>query len=487
MKYMNTPIRLLTVALCFVMMIFILAPAFVFAADNDAISDLALAQGDEGAKTLEDNGYTVMGRPLTGDYRLGYKRGGSAVTGLLVSSAGGDTVTSDGIVYSRVGTLGADSLYLTRDHAAGDAVLSLTLQSDEGLLDQPLYALKNDGATPLRRDDGTPCDFGDGYAAYLFILRDKVFRPYISEVTAVCGGDLRAAVIAAAKAGCGYYYDPGLKTQDGQVVVLGYSRSANEADALTCLAAGAEAPVLEGVRFDAAGDILIAGDPAFRLFWTRDRSVGNPVIGLTGSAVPVRSSDVMNKWAEKTFVKFNTSAASVNLVKNDELYRRFLTDDGALTNVPVLIPSDGENIVTPLAYVCKAEGQPDAVFPVAEADTQQQTEPEPTPDTEPVTEPVTEPAVESDTVSDTDVETVTEQVTEPAEGSDTDDYLDEEPEIIADPDAPEDTVASVFGNGSILGVIAVIALAVIGAALGFGLYSFKNRKSKKEEGSGDEN
>lgn len=488
MKYMNKVLRFLPVALCVVLTLCILAPSPVFAADNDAISDLALAQGDEGAKALEDNGYTVMGRPLTGDFWLGYKKGGAAVTGLVVSSSDAGTVTKDGIVYSRAGSLGeAGALYLTRDAAAGDAVLSLTLQSDEGLVDQPLYALKNDGTTPLRRDDGSPCDLGEGRCAYLFILRDNVFRPYISEVTAVCGSDLRAAVTAAAKAGCGYYYDPDLKTQDGQVVVLGYSRSANEADAITCLAAGAEAPALEGVRFDPAGDILIAGDSAYRLFQTHDHSISNPIIGLTGSAVPVRSSDVMNKWAEKTFVKFNTSAASVNLVKNDELYRRFLADDGALTNVPVLIPSAAGNTVTPLAYVCKAEGQPDAVFPAPEAGTQQQTEPEPTPVTEPITEPVTEPAVETETVPDTDSETVTEQITEPAEGSDMDDYLDEEPEIIADPDAPEDTVASVFGNGSVLGVIAVIALSVLGAAFGFGLYAFKNRKNKKEEGSGDEN
>ena len=93
--------------------------------------------------------------------------------------------------------------------------------------------------------------------------------------------------------------------------------------------------------------------------------MGNPIIGLTGSAVPVRSSDVMNKWAEKIFVRFNTSAASVNQVKSESLYQRFLKNSSALTNVPVLIPSAEESSVTPLAYVCAAEGQPEDLFPAA--------------------------------------------------------------------------------------------------------------------------
>ena len=456
---MNTPLRLLSLLLCVMTLLCVLAPAAVFAADNAPISELALSQGDEGMMTLEKNGYTVMGRPLTGDYWLGYKRGGSAVTGLVVSSDNSNSVTVNGIAYQRVGSLGgAGSLYLTRDAGAGTAVLSIHLQSSAEYADQPFYALRNDGTVPMLRDSGEPCNLGSDDTAYLYLLRDGVFRPYIQSVTVAAGDSLRSAISAAAAAGCDWYYDPGLTAEDGSIVVIGCVRTADEDAAITCIAAGEEAPEVEEVGFEPAGEIRIAGEPPYRLFQTRDRSMGNPIIGLTGSAVPVRSSDVMNKWAEKIFVKFNTSAASVNQVKSESLYQQFLKNGGDLTNVPVLIPAAEESSVTPLAYVCAAEGQPEDLFPAAES-------PEPT------TEPETD-----------------EEGQEPTETPDlleSDEYLDQEAEVIAEPvDAEaEDELASVFADGN---VIVLIALAVLGAAGISAAAICRNKKRRAEEGQDDE-
>ena len=533
MKHMKTVLWFLSIALCAFLVLSIFTPKTVFAAEGDTISDLALAYGTEGVQMLEESGYTVMGRPLTGDYWLGYKKGGSAVTGLVVSPGESGTVNVDGITYQRVGGLGtAGSLYITRDAAAGDAVLSLSLQSDEGFVDQPLYALKNDGTSPLRRNDGTPCNLSEGQTTYLYLLRENVFHPYISSVTVVSGTDLRAAVLAAAAAGCDYYYDPDLKTTDGRIVVIGYTRTAKETDAITCIAAGTEAPELEGVAFDAAGDVLVAGDPDYRLYETRDPSVGNPIVRLTGSAVPVRASDVMNKWAEKTFVKFNTSAASVNLVKNEALYQEYLKDSSQLTNVPVLIPSEGENIVTPLAYTCKAEGMPAEIFPeteeteesesesedesedesddesgseseeesdteadiesstaseaesATETDTESSdTETETETDTESSTETDIESTTESDTGSGTeiDIDSDTERITESAEELDTLDYLEEKAEKIADDSAPDAITASVFGAGTLTGVICVLIFIALDIAGGFLVVAIRNRKQRGKE------
>ena len=148
MKNMNTPLRLLSLLLCVMTLLCVFAPAAVFAADNAPISELALSQGDEGMMTLEKNGYTVMGRPLTGDYWLGYKRGGSAVTGLVVSSDNSNSVTVNGIAYQRVGSLGgAGSLYLTRDAGAGSAVLSVHLQSSAEYADQPFLPSTTDAVS----------------------------------------------------------------------------------------------------------------------------------------------------------------------------------------------------------------------------------------------------------------------------------------------------------------------------------------------------
>ena len=442
---MDRIFRFFPAVLCAAIALCVLVPAVAFADGSGAISELALAYGDEELKTLEENGYTVMGRPLTGDVWLGYKRGGAAVTGLVVSNDSGDTVTVNGISYQRVGSLGdAGSLYFTRDEGAGTAVLSLSLQSKTEYVDQPFLALRNDGTVPMLRAGGEPCDLGTGQTVYLFLLRENVFRPYIKSVTVVSGNDLRSAVNAAAAAGCDWYYDPDLKAVDGKTVVIGYVRTVNESEAITCLAAGAESPDVQGLTFDPAGDTLIAGEVPYRLFQTHDRSAGNPVIGLTGSAVPVRSTDVMSKWAEKVFVRFNATASSVNQVKSEELYRRFLSDSGALTNVPVLIPSlDGHN-VTPLAYVCRAEGQPGAIFPGTVIDTQ------------------------------TPVQTETKE-------PDEENYLEQMPELIADDDAVEDTAASVFGGGTAAGFIIAFGLAALGAAGGCAAAAVKKRRSGAEE------
>ena len=527
---MNTTSLKLKLSLLFLaamLACFALRPVTVRALEGEAVSDLALAYSPEDVQALEENGYTVMSRPLTGEIRLAYKKGGQAVTGLTVASSAAQSVTVSGISYQKAGSLGSlGSLYFTRDRAAGDAVLSFLLQSDEGYTDQPLYALKNDGTVPLRRDNGAPCNLGDGGDAYLFILRENVFKPFISHVTAVYGSDLKAAVSAAAYAGCTYYYDPGLKTAEGgQTIVIGFTRTSRAAEAVTCIAAGTEAPAAGSVSFTTAGDVFFAGEEPFKLYETKDVSAGNPIVSLTGSSVPVRSSDVMNKWAEKVFVKFNTSAASVNQVKSEPLYQAFLKDQSALTHVPVRFVT-GESFVTPLAYTCKADGLPEDIFASAEeepsesSEDTEDTETDTESSTENDTENSTENNTETDTASDTDksaeadttadpaladgtsadpnVETgsddssedTQESVQNPAEDltayleEDPTAYLYDDPQEIAREPAQENLTASTLGNGGIVGILSVVGMAVLGTAGGLLTYSLKNRKGKagrKEE------
>ena len=473
MNYRKTPLRPLLSALLAVLAALLLLPPAALAAEGDAISAVALAYGADGAQAMEEAGYTVMGRPLTGDVRLGYQKGGEPVTGLLVSTGGWETVTAGGIDYQRVGSLGSmGDLYLTRDPAAGTALLSLSLQSDEGFVDQPLYALRNDGTVPLRSFDGTPCDLGDGQTAYLFLQRENLFRPYIRSVTAAAGGDLRAAISAAAAAGCEYYYDPGLLTEDGQTAVLGLVRTDNPYDAITCLAAGTEPPLPEGAAFEPAGDALLAGEPSYRLYQSRAPALGNPILGLTGSAVPVRASDVMNKWAEKVFVKFNNSAACVSAVRGEPLYQQFLTDGSPLTHVPVLLPLPGEIAVTPLAYTCRAEGQPAGIFPDPAA-------PAPEPEAEPPEEPELPPEPEG-------LPEDPAFFPEPEDSFDPETYLEDVAEVIADGDAPDNTAASVFGDGSNAAVTVALVLAALGAAAGAAAFAARNKKRGREEGPDDE-
>ena len=86
---MKATLRLIPFALILLLSLAVLAPLAVYAADGEGISDIALAYGDGGAQELEGSGYTVMGRPLTADVWLGYKKGGegSDTAGRAVSAA----------------------------------------------------------------------------------------------------------------------------------------------------------------------------------------------------------------------------------------------------------------------------------------------------------------------------------------------------------------------------------------------------------------
>ena len=275
----------------------------------------------------------------------------------------------------------------------------------------------------------------------MYIMRENVFRPYIASAAAVFGSDLSAAVRAAAAAGCEYYYDPGVKTNGGETVVIGYSRTANESEAVTRIIAAENAP--DNAGYESAGEIKTEKQ-SFSLYVTRNGGAGNPVLGFTGPTVPVRASDVMNKWAEKTFVRFNSSAYSINLIKNDELYIKFQKDESPLTNVAVTFAAPDGATFSPFAYICKAAGLPG--YSPAQTDTQ-------TKDTE--------------------------------DGFDPEGYLTDTAEKIADDKAPDYITASVFGGGTVYGVI-IAAAAALGAACGVILFAVKNKKRKAEE-QNDEN
>ena len=316
---------------------------------KEYISELAVAVGSDGVERLEKDGFTVMGRPLCdgSETYVAYKKGGAPITG-IAASAGSGGLAVNGVNYNLVGDAdlcagvkGQTYLYATNDGSSGPGVLSLAVESSQGTVDDAPLALRNDGTAPLRDESGRPVDFGNGAPAYVFVMREGVVRPYVNDLRAVSGADLREAVLEAAAAGFDYYYDPGLKTPEGHYVVIGYNRTADANAAITCVTARpAEEQTFQkgGVTFERKGDVVIAETMPYVLFATRDHAAGNPILDFTGSGVPVRATDVLGKWTERTFVKF-ASATSAQEAKAEPLYNDLIKDKNGLANVAVLMAS----------------------------------------------------------------------------------------------------------------------------------------------------
>lgn len=317
------------------------------ARSTECISELAIAVGSDGVAQLEENDFTVVSRPLCdgSEVYVAYKRGGTPITG-LAASAGDGGMEINGIGYGLVGDvdLGAgvrDPIYLyaTTDGAAGQGIISFSVESSPGTLDDAPLALRNDGTSPLRDETGRPMDFGVGSPAYVYVLRKEVVKPYVSDLRAVSGADLREAVLEAAVAGFDYYYDPGLSTPEGSYVVIGYNRTADANAAITCVTARpAEEQEFQagGVTFERKGDVVIAEAMPYVLFATRDHAAGNAILDFTGSSVPTRATDVLGKWTERTFVKF-ASAASAQQAKTEPLYGDLIKSTSEFANVAVLM------------------------------------------------------------------------------------------------------------------------------------------------------
>ena len=316
-------------------------------------------------------GETVLASALCrtdgGQLLLSYVCGGGApVTGLVVGYGKEESVTVNGAVYRRAsdedlhcGSGTPAFLYSTTDKNVGSPILSFYLKRDAGMQDEPLFALQNDGSEPLRDVSGAVVSTDSEETTYLYILRSGLCRPYIGSILPAAAATTQAAVLAAADAGCDYYYDNGLTDADGNPMVIGYTRTAQESAALRAITvlSGEGKTTVKGAAYEPAGGARLGGEAAGSLFVSRDAAAGNPVLALTGSAVPVRSTDVLGRWAEKTFTKTGSPAAAA-IAQGETLYRELSRSQDALTNVPV-VSTDG--VKTPLAWKCALAGLPAGV------------------------------------------------------------------------------------------------------------------------------
>ncbi len=245
--------RILKYALKTVSVLLLLVATGSFAvcahAQTSSISEVTIAVGTEGRASLENSGYTVLfqGMNLVSSDEsamvyLGYKRGSSGITGLLVSTQSTGSIAYGDCTYQLVsGTnlnngVGGTPLYLycTWDSAAGSAITSLDTVS--GLSDtDEVIALRNDGSSPVRMDDGTLANLDSGIRnseIYLLMYRSENIKRYISDACIVTAGSKAAAVNQAASLGCDYYLENDIGGS-GVVSYIAYQRTSDVSKAIT--------------------------------------------------------------------------------------------------------------------------------------------------------------------------------------------------------------------------------------------------------------
>ncbi len=218
------------------------------AAGEACISEISIASGADSRTRLESAGYTVLFQGMNlfseggSTVTLGYKKGGSAITGLVVSEKYADSITYSGCTFFPVsGTSlneGTDGdpiyLYYTKDSAAGNGITSLDTVS--GFTDrEEVVSLRNDGSFPVLMNDGTLANLDRGISnseLYLLVYRSGKIRAYIAEAYIVKGSTKAEAINSAASKGCDYYLDYDMSESD-EISYIAYRRTADKSEAIT--------------------------------------------------------------------------------------------------------------------------------------------------------------------------------------------------------------------------------------------------------------
>ncbi|MCQ2470803.1 MAG: hypothetical protein MJ147_02055 [Clostridia bacterium] len=402
------------------------------------ISELTIAVGEEAAATLEKNGYNILFQRMnliTDDEAptyLAYKKGGTAVTDIIVSGSKAQTISYKSVTYNLVsgtslnnGTDGAPLyLYYTKDTKAGDGISSLETVSGFSNKDE-IIPLLNDGSSPVRTTDGKLANLDKGIEncqLYLIKKSAESVKPYVSDIHIVSGKSKSEAVIAAANSGCDYYLDYDMNKLDGYTFVA-YQRTSDKADAVTSFTVKGSDVNIE--KKEGSSSALL-GISESRLF------EGNFTLGI---------------WTEM----FMHTSASVS--RNAPAYTTLLSSKEECTCVPV--ESAKQLFAIYLGKLVASE-------PATEAE-----------ETSVVTEEA-ESTEEADDTYKADNADATDEIFDIEKEEETTTVAETEDENA------EMSIASVFGSGKVLSIV-IIAVAAI--ALLIGLKFIVERKKRNEKNS----
>lgn len=221
---------------------------FSVAAKPLYISELVVISGKEKVSEFEKKGYNILFQRMNlvtdedSVVYLAYKKGGTAITDMVVSESKAKTLTLESVTYNLVSEISLNEgtegtpiyLYCTKDEKAGKGISLIDTVSGFSDRDE-IIPLLNDGSSPVRTSDGRLANLDQGInncQLYLVKYSGEDVRPYISDLRIVSGKSKREAVVAAANSGCDFYLDNNLSESDSFSVVA-YQRTSDKNEAVT--------------------------------------------------------------------------------------------------------------------------------------------------------------------------------------------------------------------------------------------------------------
>lgn len=350
------------------------APTRALAAES-YVSELAVASGKDAVGKLEADGFSVIYQNFNlspdakEDVYVGYKLGGTPITGIAADFGCSDSITANGAEYRLVSNInlnaGTDGpavyLYCTRDTQAGTGITALSTISRDRINSDEICPLAGDGSEPVRFVNGEPADFEEGVSGselYVTMIRDELCRPYIKSIRTATGIDRTDALFDAVRQGCYYFTDEPISTVDGMVTYLCYERTADSSEALTGVAASYDPYKLSvgGVAYDKAGDVADDETPYY-LYTTRDETVGNPLTDITAGRW-MGDEFTLGDWASSYFVSPRSSAMAQ--IRTEPLYAELIEDEEPYTQLDVVLYDGGKAAMTTPLVVVEAADMPEA-------------------------------------------------------------------------------------------------------------------------------
>lgn len=338
--------RLMIFILAFAMIIFFLFPGTTaFAADTLCISQIKIEAGDNAAEKLEGGGFTVIYQnlnPSGGDrIYLGYKLGKTPITNLAVSSQAGGAVTVDSVSYTPASSVNLNRgtggspvyLYSTTDPKAGSGILSLSFVKDVKDGSVNLLDCFGDGSVPVRTSDGSAADFDEGISArnlYLFMIKENSCKPYVSDIKTVNVSSGENAFKKIAASGCDYFNREPVSKVNGVSTYLCFNRTADASQAVRFVSASDNLGA-DGIAYTSAGSYVL-NEKNVNLYYTRDKTVGNPVSEITDSSL-TKAEFTLSDWAKSYFSRAESSAMSQ--IYSEELYNSLIESQEEYTQLKI--------------------------------------------------------------------------------------------------------------------------------------------------------
>lgn len=312
-----------------------------------SISEITLSSGYDARETLEKGGFTVLGKNLNDqsyeDDRLylGYKKGGTPITGLLVCYSLYDETEFEGATYRPVSDINLNAgvggnaiyLYFTTDNKVGKGISALSTIVKNSVIDNNEDILKNDGSLLVKTEDGALANLDEGLSSTIYLVETPVdiVRPYVGSVYVASGSSFEEAQIDAAEHNFPYYLEDNL-SNNGNYSMIAYSRVENQSDAITCFSFSADDESnLNSIEMDKAQGAPIGSDE-ISLFYTKSSSVGNPILDISANDPLFPGDTTLGNWGTRYFEGFPLTNAQL-VIANDANLEKVENDTTSISYI----------------------------------------------------------------------------------------------------------------------------------------------------------